>query len=192
MMRRGAAIEFNEIASAQTSAPMATAQDETMKIKIGKTSTKPLKPAEVTISVRKFRHVLATARSRTGRTTDYAMRLRGKHPNAFIKGDDIHVRPPGATIRFTIASPARDKERYYPIGIAFVRDGECKAGDAHRLGMLNFLKGRIRAEGRSLSIEDGCHKDSRGARHKFSLVIQRGSDGRIGIIDPGVVHDDEQ
>ena len=27
-----------------------------------------------------------------------------------------------------------------------------------------------------------------GVRYKFSLFIQRGSDGAIGVIDPGIIH----
>jgi hypothetical protein len=41
-------------------------------------------------------------------------------------------------------------------------------------------------------IVDSYRDTAPHVRYKFSVVVQRGADGRIGIIDPGIVHEDEQ
>jgi hypothetical protein len=56
------------------------------------------------------------------------------------------------------------------------------------LGFLNFPQSETRFDGRGLSITDTYKDASLYVRFKFSIVIQRGSDGKIGIIDPGIIH----
>jgi len=149
-------------------------------------------PAEVTITVTKFKDVLATAASKTSRDTDYVMSMSKEHPGVYLKGDILFVKPPGATIRFTITSLPGDKESYFPVGIAFVREGEKSTSDEQRLGILNFPQSETRMEVRSLSITDSYKDAVPGIRYKFSVIVQRGSDGLIGIIDPGIEHEDEE
>jgi hypothetical protein len=119
------------------------------------------------------------------------MTMSRKHPQVFVKGDDLHVRPYGATIRFTLASAPGDRESYYPVGVTFVREGKGSTSDEQRLGRVNFPPRQIHLEGQSLSITDN-YKEEGSVRYEFSIVIQRGSDGKIGIIDPGIVHEDQQ
>jgi hypothetical protein len=161
-----------------------------MKTNPKNVSASKMGPVEVTIAVKKFKDVLATSAARGG-GTGYAMKLRKGHPLAVIKGNDIHVKGPGATLRFTIASSGGDKNQYYPIGIAFVREGDASSSHAQRLGHLNFPKNQTVIDGRTLLVTDTFKDDARNTRHEFSVVIQRGADGKIGIIDPGIVHENE-
>jgi hypothetical protein len=146
------------------------------------------KPVDVRITVTKFKEVLARDKSKE-RGTEFTMRLGRKHPLAEVKDDNLFIRPPGTVIRFTIGSSAGDTENYYPVGITFLREDEKNSGDRQRLGFINFPQSKTRMEGRSLSITDSYRDSpSRYVRYKFSVVIQRGSDGKIGIIDPGLIH----
>jgi hypothetical protein len=149
-------------------------------------------PAEVTITVTAFKDVLANGASRDGRGTDYVMKMGKRHPRVFIKGDDIIVAPPAVVIRFTIASASGASEKYYPVGITFLRDGLGGMSDGQKLGLLNFPQSQIHPDGRSLSITDSYRDDTRCVRYKFSVIIQRARDGMIGIIDPGIVHEGDQ
>jgi hypothetical protein len=146
-------------------------------------------PAEVTITVIRFSDVLSAKPARGGRGTGYTLKLRKKHPQVSLKGDDIYVKSPGAIIRFTLTPSPGEKESYFPLGIAFVREGECNRDDLERLGLLNFPQGQTRVDGHSLVIADSYKDDEPNIRYKFSVVVQRGSDGRIGIIDPGIRHE---
>jgi hypothetical protein len=146
-------------------------------------------PAEIKMTVTRFKDVLASASSGTARGTGYEMKLSAEHPSVSIKGDVIYVKSPGAGLRFTMAAAPGDRESYYPIGIAFVRAGKGNTSDEQRLGFLNFAQRDTRPEGRSLAITYRYLDDPKDVRYKFSVVIQRGSDGRIGIIDPAIEHD---
>jgi hypothetical protein len=161
-----------------------------MKTTIETTSSMIVKPVEVTIAVTKFKDVLADAQ-RDGCGTMYTMKLGRKDPRAEIRGDDIYIQRPGAPIRFTIASARADRKRYYPVGIAFVREGGRNSGDEQRLGLLNFPQSQTRMARHTLLITDSYKDDAQYVRYKFSVIIQRGSDGKIGIIDPGIVHEGE-
>ncbi len=161
-----------------------------MKTRPGIAAARELGPVEVTITVTKFRPVLAVQGEGGGRPSDYVMKLARRDPRAVIKGDDLYIRRPGAAIRFTIAAAAGDKERYFPVGIAFVREAADNASDEQRLGLQNFPQRLIRFDGRSAVIVDRYRDREAYVRYKFSVVVQRGSDGKLGIIDPGIIHED--
>jgi hypothetical protein len=163
-----------------------------MKTRTQKSAASAKDPIEVSISLRRFVDVLTTVAGRTCRGTEYAMKLKRKDPRAYIRGDIIYVRPPGGVIRFTINSVAGDKDLYYPTGITFLREGEPYGNNMLRLGMLNFPQSRIRADGHTLSIFDSYKDDAPRVRYKFSVMVQRGSDGSIGIVDPGIDHEGDQ
>ena len=147
------------------------------------------KPVEVLIAVTKFRDVLSAEPSRDRRDTEYAMKLRRRDPRAYIKGDNIYVLRPGTTLRFTIGSAGGARETFYPAGITFVREGEKSDSDRLRLGLLNFPQTLTRLEGRTITITDSYRDRAKRVRYKFSLLVQRGSDGKMGIVDPGIVHE---
>jgi hypothetical protein len=148
-------------------------------------------PAEIVITVKKFRAVLSAQEARDVRATDYVMRMKRKHPRVSLQNDTVFVRAPGAVIRLTVASSAGDKERYYPAGITFVRENGRDLSDALRLGRPDFRQDRIVLDGRALTFADRFAKGKVNIRYKFSLILQRGSDGAIGIVDPGIENDSE-
>jgi hypothetical protein len=116
------------------------------------------------------------------------MTMSEKHPLVRIDEkvpDLLRVKFPGATIRFTVKS-----DEYYPVGIAFwLREGVAKPNDEQSLGLSNFDPSRIRRLGHVLYITDTFKDEKPYDRYKFSVIIQRASDGAIGIIDPGIVHE---
>ena len=162
-----------------------------MKTRIKNASAKEQKPIEVTIAVTKFRGVLADGAAPGGRGTAYAMKIGNEDPRVMIKGDDIYIKRPGATLRFTIGSATGDRQWYYPVGVAFVREGALSSGDEQRLGLLNFPESMTRMDGRTFVITDTYKDYAPYVRYKFSVAIQRGSDGKIGIIDPEIIHEND-
>lgn len=161
-------------------------------MKIAKSRSTANRPIDVLISVLRFRDILGGKPSRDGCCTDYAMKLARRDPRAFIKGDDLYINRPGAAVRFTLVSRTGDRQQYYPLGISFVREQTTSRSDAERLGFLNFPQSETQPDGRSLVIVDTYRDKAPGVRYKFSLFIQRGGDGAIGIIDPGITHTGDQ
>lgn len=150
-------------------------------------------PVEVIISVTEFRDVLTSTKPRTrelsGRETDYCMALKKEDPRAYINGSCLYVKRPGAPIEFSLVAGDGEKEKYFPVGITFVRHAEQNEDDEERLGLWNFRQDGTHAKRHTLSVVDS-YSDKKSARYKFSVIIQRGSDGAIGIIDPDIIHDD--
>ena len=155
------------------------------------TATGRTKPVEIKITVIGFADVLAPDRSDAGRGTSYEMKLEKKNPLVSIRGDVIYVKSPGANIRFVLAPSNGAKEDYFPTGITFVRvvEDQCELSEEQRLGRLNFPQRGTLVEGKSLSIAARFKAKESEILYKFSVVIQRGSDGKIGIIDPGISND---
>ena len=152
---------------------------------IAKTVARILSPAEVVITVTKFQPVLSSE-LRGDRDTAYIMRLKRPHRHVSLKDDIIFVEAPGAAIRLTIASAAGDKNRYYPAGITFVREDGKGLSEELLLGRTHLPQRRIVIDGQTLTFTDRFKKGKETVRYKFSVVIQRGRDGAIGIIDPGI------
>jgi len=146
-------------------------------------------PVEIVIAVTRFKDVLAGEAG--GGATGYSLKLRRPDPRAAIRGNAIYIKRPGATLRFTFAAAAGGRARYFPAGITFVRTGDRNVSDAQRLGLLNFPQKLTRPEGSALVIVDTYQDKARCVRYKFSVLIQRGADGRIGIIDPDIIHEND-
>jgi len=155
-----------------------------MKKKSAQTATRSRKPIEVILAVTKFNDVL-----RAGHPTEFDMKLACEHSLATIDGNTIIVRPPGAPIHFTLTTGDGTNERYYPVGITFVRANAKKVGDDLRLGFINFPERDTHAAKKALRIDDVYKDADYPVRYKFSVVVQRGSDGKIGIIDPDIDHE---
>jgi hypothetical protein len=109
-----------------------------------------------------------------------------------FQNNNLHLWYPdaqSASITFEI-KPADD---YYFAGITFWKtnkDLSALTGSktpAGRLGLGNFSPCRISDDRKSLSITDEYTEHTVG--YKFSIIIQRGSDGKIGMIDPGIIHE---
>jgi len=160
-----------------------------MKKKSAPTAARTSTPAEITITVNQFKDVLSPEAGDPG--TRCGMHMKRRHRHVTVKDNTILVWKPGATIRFTIVPAPGDKEKYYPAGITYVREGATSTSDRQRLGLLNFPQGRTRVDGQTLTFTDSYRDKAKKIRYKFSVLIQRGSDGKIGLIDPDIVHEDE-
>lgn len=144
-------------------------------------------PAEIRITVVGFQNVLDN--NVTCRNTGYTIKLVKRNPRVYIKDGLIHVRAPGATIWFIVVSSRDDKENYFPAGITFVRESDRNTSDVERLGLLNFPQKKTQIIEKTISITDTYRDRKEEIKYKFSVIIQRGSDGAIGVIDPGIAHD---
>lgn len=150
-----------------------------------KAASRTNSPAEVVITVTEFRPVLSPE-LRGARDTGYTMKMKRPHPRVSLKDDTLFVDAPGAAIRLTIASSPKDKVNYYPAGITFVREANRSGSDALLLGQKEFLQRKIIIDGQTLTFTNRFKKSKDSVRYKFSVIIQRGVDGAIGIIDPGI------
>lgn len=105
----------------------------------------------------------------------------------------LKITGPRATILFTITSrESPPPEEYYPVGITFfLENREPSVRVRKRLGLANFTQLKIRPnrDAHSLSITDSYNEKEKGERYKFSVIIQRARDGKIGIIDPFIVNE---
>ncbi len=162
-----------------------------------------LKPAEVTLTIPEsesesaFRDVLASdtlgaakrGESANSRNTVADMKV-SRHPQVYKdpnpdKPNTLRIKRNGATVRFTIKP-----DNYLPVGIAFqLRSGVSGAGALKRLGMLNFEQAQMPRTEHELCVTDKFKDEDGDDDYKFSVIIQRASDGAIGIIDPGIEHD---
>ena len=161
---------------------------------------KALRPAEVALNVTGFKDVLAVrvpAAKRASLLTNSLSNCRGttatmtmSEPHPLVRVDSkepdtLKIKSPGATIRFTLKS-----DEFYPVGIAFLlREGVARPNDEQKLGLLNFDQSKIRRFGHVQYITDTFKDEKPYDRYKFSVIIQRASDGAIGIIDPGIEHE---
>jgi hypothetical protein len=114
----------------------------------------------------------------------------------------LRVMCSGAVLRFIVEGPKGDPEKYQPIGIAFARaDGTKPAAAPWIAGsraLMNSPFSVIGFQPGVLEVENIPIKDLQGLTpagkiqvpkpdfitYKFSVIIQRQSDGAIGIIDP--------
>ena len=144
---------------------------------------------EVALTVTRFRKVLHSTGLGAGRGTGYVMTLLQPNDLVRIKDNVIYVKAPGAAIRFILGAAAGAKENYFPNGITFLRRSKRNENDEQRLGLLNFPQADTRVAGRTLVVNYRTLDDPLKLRYKFSVVVQRGSDGAIGIIDPDIEHD---
>jgi hypothetical protein len=148
-------------------------------------------PVEVIVSVTRFRQAVAT-KNRPGGKTEVVMKLARTDPRASIKGDVLFISRPNTAVRFTLRGAGATREQYYPLGISFLREGSGKERAEDQLGFVTFPQSETQPDGTTLSILDTYKYTEGGARFKFSLFIQRGSDGALGIIDPSIEHIDDE
>lgn len=162
---------------------------------------KDLGPAEVVLNVTGFQDVLApgllTVKKPvllknslcSGRGTTATVTMSETNHNDLVWTDEtkpntLVIKRPGATVRFTVTP-----DRYYPLGIAFLlRAGVTNPNDEQRLGLLNFDQSKIRRFGHVLYFTDAFLDEKADHRYEFFVIIQRASDGALGIIDPGIEH----
>jgi hypothetical protein len=94
----------------------------------------------------------------------------------------------GGAVSFevTVTAAGGAIDLYYPIGIAFAAGNKARIKkrdvDVHD----NFAQTYV--DGTSLFFTDYYLPTTYEASFKFSVIIQRASDGKVGVIDPGIVH----
>jgi len=156
-----------------------------MKKARSRSSQKNSRLVHVLLTVTKFRDVICEQ----GGLTEHAISLpRGESSRVRLEKDTLFIKPPAVSLVFTLASAKEDRENYYPLGISYVRAGESKT-EALRLGFVNFPQKKQLVKGRQIVVTDSYRDREKYAKYKFSIFVQRGSDGKIGIIDPSIVHD---
>ena len=155
-----------------------------MQKSFSKSAKRSTGPVRVVLTVTKFNDVLTDTCA-----TEYVMQLARNDRRVRIKDDNISIAPPGATIQFTLKSGPRDKDTYYPLGISYVRDGNRNISENLKLGFLNFPQAKLKIDKQTLTVTDSYRDREKGVRYKFSVFVQRGSDGKTGIIDPGMIHE---
>jgi hypothetical protein len=103
----------------------------------------------------------------------------------------LFIRVGGASLRFKIVS--LEEEVYFPLCLSFVRKSGGAKGDGvrGRLGILNFAQAKLCPSGETLDVTDHFKDGGAGDIYLFGVVIQRGSDGALGIIDPPIEHEDQ-
>ena len=159
------------------------------------------KKVDVTLTVTKFCDILA-GRLRKGSLAGHAIAVAKNKSNVVLKTGfyqlnvkgTIRVPRPGAILRFNIKAQKKGTT-YRPVGIAFARADKTRPMGVHwstnrTIGRHTPFSG-FQTDGRTMQITDLPLK--RGNQHaspknyttyKFSVYIQRESDGRIGVIDP--------
>jgi len=158
-----------------------------MKNARSRPSRKSTRAVQVLLTVTNFRDVLSDKNA----LTDHRLSLSREHARVRLEKDTLFIQPPGVTLEFVLASTREDREHYYPLGISYVRAGESKT-DELKLGFVNFPQKKQSLKGRILTITDSYRDKQPQVRYKFSIFIQRGSDGKIGLIDPSMIHDNGQ
>jgi hypothetical protein len=117
----------------------------------------------------------------------HSMRMKRDHPKVSVgeNGKTLLVKWPGAKLHFEVTPPD-----YFPVGISFkLISGIDKPSPEQRLGLHNFTYFKPEPQTHVLIIKDDFIDDqANDDYYKFSIIIQRGSDGELGVIDPGFRH----
>ena len=145
----------------------------------------PQEMAVVTLTVTGFNNVFAPFK--INRLTQFTMVLtKDLGGRVRLQDNTLFVKAPGAMIQFVIAP----RMTHYPIGIAFLRKDPAPTSVEERLGLQDFARLQSQ-DAQCLLIDDHFDAGKPGTfvRYKFSIIIQSSSDGKLGIIDPGVVNE---
>lgn len=149
-------------------------------------NSKALAPAQVTFTVIKFR--LATVANKKTQYTDATVALAA-HPLVAITGAatdaTFHLR--GAVDLEIRVESADAQETYTPLGIVFQQRAVSNSVRSDPLGRNNFSPAYL--NGSSLLVHAHHVGIGPAYHYEFFVLIQRVSDGAIGIIDPGVVNE---
>lgn len=143
-------------------------------------------PAQVTFTVVNFRTV--TEAQPSTQFTDATMAL-AEHPLVALTGtpaDGTLVLSGPVDLEIRIVSED-GKETYKPVGITFAQKAKIAGERADRHGRRNFSAAVLKES--SLVVRGHFLDRNPEANWEFSVIIQRGSDGAIGIIDPGIEND---
>jgi hypothetical protein len=153
-----------------------------------------MKPAQVILKVTQFRDAIYSRARNSGTLCDMAMGEVHDKVEIIQKGNkkNLSIKGSGTPIRFSIVSANDPTDIYHPLGIAFQRKGKFRSDkNCDLLGKKNFTRREINLAGGFLEIVDsgsfrGCGKKK---AYKLSVFLQREHDGKLGIIDPGIEHD---
>jgi type IV secretory pathway VirB2 component (pilin) len=141
--------------------------------------------AVVTVTVTGFNNVIGPFKF--NRLTQFTMALTNDLGGRIrLQNNTLFVKAPGAKLLFVIAS----RMIHYPIGIAFSQQDPLPTTADERVGLPVFSRFQS-PDAHTLLIDDSFvgGKPGSSVQYKFSIIIQSGSDGKVGIIDPGVVNE---
>lgn len=144
--------------------------------------------AKVTPPVTQFRLLTAFAENRyVDATTSLA-------PHATVTlvnrvGMPTLVCKDGVDIEITVAS-ADPSENYIPLALTFQQYGEITGEKRDKSGAVNFE--RLQANAGKLLFRNKAVHRGEGGRYEFFILVQRVSDGAIGLIDPDIETDIEE
>ncbi len=150
---------------------------------------------EVILTVTDFREVLQTRGVERG-TFHTVTISKGKDVVSVEEGADmpklkIKKDSGPVTFRFKIVD-AKTDDVYQPLGIAFKEERSAKSPSTNKTNMIgenNFPLDRMHIYGNNLYITDLYLPEARDLKYKFSVIFQRERDAKIGIIDPGIEHE---
>lgn len=150
---------------------------------------------EVVLTVTDFREVLQTRGVERGTFHTVAI-SKGHEVVSVEEGADmpklkIKKGSGPVTFRFRIVD-AKTDDVYQPLGIAFklVRPAKgTSEGELDMIGENNFPQDRMHIYGNNLYITDLYTPEASKFKYKFSVIFQRERDAKIGIIDPGIEHE---
>lgn len=148
-------------------------------------------PARVTLTVTQFRSL--TSGTDDSRWTDANVSL-APHSAVTLIGNGgpsalatFKVRGAVAfEINVVSAAPA---ERYTVLGVTFEQKPDAQGRKSDPKGRLNF--GPATVAGATLKFPHLAHAKSIGRSYEFFVVVQRASDGAIGVIDPAIENTQE-
>jgi hypothetical protein len=149
--------------------------------------------AVVTLSVTDFQDILPTAASRGGYETakehlTKADLLLEKNDRVSrcetAEGQQLQVQKGGPVPFRFMVEDAHKKETYFPVGIAFKCFGTVGTAIDHKMHR-SFSTAGVHIIGSNLYFNYN-YSDGLTVGYEFFLIIQRESDGLVGIIDPGI------
>lgn len=141
--------------------------------------------AQVTMTVTQFRPLTSLAENR------YVDATTSLSPHSTVRLVDREGMPTfickeAVNLEITVAS-ADPNEVYVPLAVTFQQQGDFTGEKRDRSGALNFE--RLTAPNGKLMFRNKALLRSPEGHYEFFVLIQRLSDGALGIIDPAIIND---
>ena len=171
------------------------------EVQLARAVRKAVGTAHVILTVVNFKEVLHTHKG----IPNTPARMKMSPANALVRVENpkivnsrliINSKDGGGPvlIRFSIEDIAGKRDAYYPIGIAFVRKGKRESRIYTRTDIAarkTFLASQMHllGGGRDLYVTDNYRYWNKHAKYEFYVIIQSAHNGKVGVIDPGIIHE---